>query len=49
MLLLAIEKVTESVCVFVKYWAEEELVSRPDGTVLKVVETPTNGEKYLAW
>lgn len=33
---------------FGEYRAVEELVSRSYGNVLKVVQRPSNGEKYLA-
>lgn len=48
LLLLALEQFTRNMYAIVEYWPVEDLVSRPDGNVLKDVQIPSSGEKYLA-
>lgn len=45
---LRTEQLAANVCVFVEHSTGEELVSRPDASVLKVIPVPLNGVKYLA-
>lgn len=48
LLLLEMEQLLENGRAVVEDCTEEDLVSRPDGKVLKVMQTLSNGEKYLA-
>lgn len=45
--LLGVERCPGKVHAFVEYLATKELVSKPDENVLNVVQTLSNGKKYL--
>lgn len=40
------EHFTGNVRAFIKYWVREELVSKPVGKVLKMVQTARNAKKH---
>lgn len=48
LLLLAVEQLNGNWHAIVEFWAGRKLVSRPDGTVLRVVRASSNEDMNLA-